>query len=433
MAGLLTLPSFDRQFPQLSWYQLTGHVRKQHAIYQGMAEPIFNKMDNCLFLIIGVTLGIFNLGCFVGAILTIWLGDFLGRKKTILIGTTIMIVGAILQTSSFSLAQLLVGRFVTGFGNGLNTSTVPTWLSETSKSHRRGQLVVIGGAMITAGVTLSYWVVYGFHFINGGNNSIGWRFPIALQMLFSVLVMVLIIGLPESPRWLILQGRERAALEVLSALNERPVDDPYVQNEFTAIKDTILEMSRGAFVDMFTMDKNRHFHRTALAFVAQVFQQISGINLITYYSALIFQQNIGYGPSTSRLLSACSGTEYFLASWFAVLVIDRLGRRKLMMFGSIGQSLCMVVLAATICYARSSHGASITASVFIFLFNTVFAIGWLGIGWLYPAEIVPLRIRGSANALSCASNWFFNFVVVLITPIAFATIGYRTYIIFAVV
>jgi len=343
-----------------------------------------------------------------------------------------MIIGAILQTSSFSLAQLLVGRAVTGLGNGLNTSTVPTWLSETSKSHRRGQLVVIGGAMITAGVTISYWIVYGFYFIDGGNNSLSWRFPVGFQMLFSILVMVLIVGLPESPRWLILQGRERAALEVLSALNERPIDDPYVQNEFTAIKDTILEMSRGAFVDMFTMDKTRHFHRTLLAFVAQVFQQISGINLITYYAAIIFQQSIGYGPSTSRLLAALSGTEYFLASWFAVLVIDRLGRRKLMMFGAVGQSVCMIVLTATVRYARSNHGSSIAATVFIFLFNTVFAVGWLGIGWLYPAEIVPLRIRGSANALSCASNWLFNFVVALITPIALASIGYRTYIIFAV-
>lgn len=315
MGGLLTLPSFERQFPQITWYGLTGHARSTRSTYQG------------------ITLGIFNLGCFSGSLLTIWIGDLFGRKKTILMGTVIMIIGAIIQATSFSWAQLLVGRYVTGFGNGLNTSTIPTWQSETSKSHRRGQLVMIGGAMITAGIMISYWISYGFSFIDGGNSSVSWRFPIAFQIVFSIAVIVLILGLPESPRWLILQGRELAALEVLSALNERSTDDPYVQNEFTAIKDTILEMSKGSFVDMFTMDKNRHFHRTALAFVAQVFQQISGINLITYYAAAIFQQSLGYSPATSRLLAACSGTEYFLASWIAVMVIEKLGRRKLMMFG----------------------------------------------------------------------------------------------------
>jgi len=91
----------------------------------------------------------------------------------------------------------------------------------------------------------------------------------------------------------------------------------------------------------------------------------------------------------------------------------------------------MIVLAACTRYANHT-GLGIAASVFLFLFNTVFAMGWLGIGWLYPAEIVPLRIRAAANALSCASNWVFNFMVVMITPVCFARIGYRTYIIFAV-
>lgn len=275
----------------------------------------------------------FNLGCVAGAVLTIWIGDYLGRKKTILAGTAIMIVGAILQATSYSWAQLLVGRFIAGFGNGFNTSTVPTWLSETSRSHRRGQMVVIGGAMITAGIMIAYWIEYAFAFIDNGNSSVSWRFPMAFQILFSLAVVGLIWGLPESPRWLILQGREQAALEVLSALNERSFEDPYVQNEFTAIKDTILEMSKGTFADMFTMDRNRHFHRTALAFMAQVFQQVSGINLITAYLAEIFQISIGYSPSKSRLLAACAGTEYFIAALLAVFFIERLGRRKLMMFG----------------------------------------------------------------------------------------------------
>jgi sugar porter (SP) family MFS transporter len=339
-----------------------------------------------------------------------------------------MIIGATLQASSFSLPQFIVGRLVTGYGNGLNTSTVPTWQSETSKSHRRGQLVMIEGALITGGICLSYWLDFGFSFLEP--SSISWRFPIAFQAVFALTLVLFILELPESPRWLILKGKEDEALRVLSALSDRSSDNKYVQGEFVAIKDTVLEMSKGGFRDLFTMDENRHFHRTVLAYVNQVFQQISGINLITYYAAVIYAK-IGLGDFTSRLLAAGNGTEYFLASWIAVFTIERFGRRSLMLFGAAGQSMSMVVLAAM--NASPTPAKGIVAAVFLFVFNTFFAIGWLGMTWLYPAEIVPLRIRAPANALSTSANWAFNFMVVMITPVSFSSIGYKTYVIFAVI
>ena len=187
--------------------------------------------------------------------------------------------------------------------------------------------------------------------------------------------------LPESPRWLILRGREDEALSVLGALSGLPADDPFIANEFTAIKDVVLEMERGKFADLFTMTEDRHFHRTVLAYVNQVFQQISGINLITYYAATIYQNYVGLSPFLSRLLAACNGTEYFLASWFAVFTIERFGRRQLMLFGSVGQSLSMVILAVVNYLAISGTGGSgpgVAATLFLFIFNTFFAVGWLG-------------------------------------------------------
>ena len=289
-------------------------------------------------------------------------------------------------------------------------------------------LVMIEGALITGGVCLSYWLDFGFSFLEP--SSISWRFPIAFQIVFALIILSFILGLPESPRWLILKGKEDEAMSVLGALSALAPDDPYVHTEFAAIKDTVLEMSQGSFRDLFTSTESRHFHRTVLAYVNQVFQQISGINLITYYAATIYRNELHLTSFISRILAAGNGTEYFLASWIAVFTIEKIGRRPLMLFGAAGMSFSMAVLAGT--NSKPGTATGIVAATFLFIFNTFFAIGWLGMTWLYPAEIVPLRIRAPANALSTSANWAFNFMVVMITPVAFNNITYQTYIIFAV-
>jgi MFS family permease len=138
----------------------------------------------------------------------------------------------------------------------------------------------------------------------------------------------------------------------------------------------VVESSAAGFKELFTMDKNRHFHRVVLGYVNQMFQQISGINLITYYASFIYQQYIGLDGMTSRILAAANGTEYFLASWIAVFVIEKFGRRKLMIFGAVGQSGSMVILA--IMAKLGGTGPGIVAAAFLFIFNTFFAVGWLG-------------------------------------------------------
>ena len=237
-------------------------------------------------------------------------------------------------------------------------------------------------------------------------------------------------------QWLILKGKEDEAQNVIAALEDLPFDDPLVRTEFIEIKDTVLEMKQHGYADLFTMGPDRNFHRVVLGYVNQVFQQISGINLITYYAATIYEQYIGLDHVTSRILAAANGTEYFMASWIAVYTIEKFGRRSLMLFGAAGMAGSMAILAGMNYMSEVNQGGSapgIVAAIFLFVFNSFFAIGWLGMTWLYPAEIVPLKIRAGANGLSTSANWAFNFMVVMITPVSFSSIGYKTYIIFAVI
>ncbi|KAJ5976063.1 hypothetical protein N7481_009770 [Penicillium waksmanii] len=407
MGGLLTLNSFVTTFPQID---------TTTAGEMGLSAAAKSTRST----VQGITTASYNLGCFCGAIFCIWIGNYLGRRKTIFVGSIIMVIGASLQACAYSLPHLIVGRIVTGIGNGMNTSTVPTWQSECSKSHHRGQLVMLEGSLIAGGITISYWMDLGFSFLDP--SSIAWRFPIAFQNVFALIILFCVMPLPESPRWLVLKGREEEAI----------VDDPYVHSEFAAIKDAVLVSSSVSFRDLLTMDEDRHLHRTILAYVNQMFQQISGINLITYYAATIYEKSIGMSGLMSRILAACNGTEYFLASLLPIFIIEKVGRRSLMLVGAAGMSISMAVLAIATSFEGNAQ-AGIAAAVFLFVFNTFFAWGWLGMTWLYPAEIVPLRIRAPANALATSSNWIFNFMVVMVTPVAFDSIGYKTYIIFAVI
>jgi MFS family permease len=133
-------------------------------------------------------------------------------------------------------------------------------------------MVMVEGSLIVFGVMISYWIDLGFSFLEP--SSIAWRFPIGFQIVLAVFILCFIPGLPESPRWLILKGRDEEALEVLAALSSLPVTDKKIQAEFQSVKDVVFEMSQGGFRECFKMNRNRNFHRTALAYVNQMFQQV---------------------------------------------------------------------------------------------------------------------------------------------------------------
>ena len=399
----------------------------------------------------GVTISCYNLGCFAGALAAMRFGQVFGRRRAIFIGCTFVTIGAVIQFSSFGLAQFIVGRLICGFGTGINTyvpillsilsttprvfrsnrfnsSTVPVWQSETTKPHQRGPVVAFGTSMVIAGVCLSYWVDFGFSYVEP--SSVAWRFPIAFQIVFALIVLSMVLVMPESPRWLIYKNRVEEAGQVISALYDLPEEDPLVADQLQAIRAVHSVDTKGSFKDMFIQGPLKNRTRMFLGVSIQIISQLTGINIITYYAAVIYQNEIGLSPYVSRFLAAGNGTQYFLASLFSVLVIKSFNRRSVLMFVSSGQAISMTVLA--IMNSIGGRGPGIVAATFLFVFNTFFGIGYAQILWLYPAEITPLGIRTQANALSTSANWICNFMVVMVTPVAFNNIGWRTYIIFAV-
>ncbi|KAI0352978.1 general substrate transporter [Trametes cingulata] len=409
MSALLTAKQFEDVFPQV----IVDNAHPNHATLQSFVVAIY------------------EIGCLIGALSNLWVGDWLGRRRTIVLGGIIMIIGAILQTTSFSYAQLVVARIITGLGNGLNTSTVPSYHAECSPAARRGSLIMIEGSLITFGIMISYWIDFAFFWISG--SSAQWRVPIALQIVLAIIMIIGIFFLPESPRWLAKHGRNAEALAVISALDGKPYTDPDVQQTYHGIREAIAAEAHfgsdaSPLREVFTNGRSQNFRRAFLGVVVQCFQQITGINLITYYATLLFER-LGIDDVKSRIIAAANGTEYFLASLIAIFLIDRVGRRPLMLFGAVGQTITMVLLA--VLGSIDTSGTQLASAVLLFVFNSFFAVGWLGMTWLYPAEIVGLRIRAPANAFSTASNWTFNFMVVMVTGPSFNNISWGTYIVFA--
>ncbi|KAH6659889.1 MFS sugar transporter-like protein [Truncatella angustata] len=413
MSGLLTGIAFTGQFPEINTNAGAG----------GSAS------------LQGTVVAIYEIGCFFGSILALLFGEKIGRRKTIMAGCLILCIGGALQASAYNIAHLIVGRIVAGFGNGLNTSTIPVWHSELMMAHKRGKGLSIELAINIFGVMTAYWVDYGMSYVN---NASQFRFPLALQCVFALLTFLFIIPLPESPRWLIARDRHEEARKTLKDLLAKQTSTAdgieFVNREMAEIQHAIHEEREAAqgnsYKALLRNGEQKFFYRTMLGIGGQFMQQLSGINLITYYAPSIFQNSVGLSHDLSLLLAGFNGVAYFVSSLIPIWVIDRLGRRKLMLFAAAGQGCCMAILAGTV--HNGTAPAGYVATVMLFLFNFFFAVGLLAIPWLLPAEYAPLAIRQRAAALASASNWIFTFLVVEITPISISSIGWRTYVYFCV-
>ncbi|RMJ25843.1 sugar transporter [Aspergillus sp. HF37] len=417
MAGLLAGDQFTGSFPTLQEPPTPTAGQKRHiSVLQGAVTACY------------------EIGCFFGALFTMVFGEKIGRTRVIFAGGIILTVGAIISTAPFTqhwgLGQFVIGRVVSGLGNGMNTATIPVWQSESSKAHNRGFLVCFEGAIIAVGTFVAYWVDFGMSYVH---STAAWRFPVALQILFALCMSLGASLLPESPRWFVMKGYDKEAIHVLAKLNRTTEDDEQVLTDFNFMKADVQSTtaSQAGFKTVFTFGKTQEFQRLMVGCSGQFFQQFTGCNAAIYYSTLLFEKNLGLDHRLSLILGGIFATVYALFTIPSFFMIERVGRRKLYLIGFLGQGLSFIITFA--CLIHPTVQNSKGAIVGIYLFICFFAFTILPLPWIYPPEINPLRTRTIGASASTCTNWICNFAVVMFTPVFSSTSGWGIYLFFALI
>lgn len=260
-----------------------------------------------------------------------------------------------------------------------------------------------------------------------------------MQCIFLIPMIPILLLVPETPRWLVTQGRSAESLEILKRLHKKtlPMDKIHSMHadiERTCAKEAAIGV--GKWSDLIQNDSIQSRRRFLISCGIQAFQQLGGINAIIYFSSTLFQNSIGMSPHLSALMSGFLQTWLFIASFIPWFLLDRVGRRPLLLSMIAVMAAVMTVqtgLIYNVQYSTSIHSAcAIGAAVMLFVFEGAFTIGFQATVWVYPTEVLPMRLRQRGSSISTSCNWIFNFIIVMITPPAIDNIGYKTYIIFAV-
>ncbi|CAN9232271.1 unnamed protein product [Alternaria sp. RS040] len=406
------------------------------GVFSGIVgnEDFLNTFDHPSPGLEGIIVSIYNLGCFTGCILSFIFCEKTGRRLAMWIAMVWIIVGGALQASAYSVPHMMVARFLTGIGTGIETSTVPMYQSELCEANKRGRLVASEPLFVGVGIEIAYWFDYGMSFTAG---SIAWRLPIACQVIFAIIVIILVFGLPESPRYLYAHGRHEEALQILCDVYDGTPDDPKIEKENREVLEALrVEREHGEYrwSQLLKKDHVQTGRRVLLAYGAQFMNQMGGINLVVYYITSVLEQNVGLDRNLSLLLGGVINLMFFLGSLLPTFTLDRTGRRKPMMWGSLGLGLSMMMISILLSFKgedgrvlKSTASASVA---FFFTYMLAFGMTMNCIPWVYVPEILPLHVRAKGTAVGISANWIWNFFVVMITPTLLNSLAWKGYLIF---
>lgn len=341
------------------------------------------------------------LGAILGALISGYLADRLSRKWTKVISGCIYIIGALGCAFAVSIPMLIGFRFVLGLSVGTASFVAPLYISEVSPPRVRGGLVSFNQLAITSGILLAYLVNFAFSSVPDG-----WRWMLGVGVIPGAALAIGMLTVPHTPRWLMEHGREDEARQVLKKLRGKDPDAD-IDKEIEDVKDAQKKEGSTTVRDLVKPNiRPLIWIGAGLA----LFQQFVGINTVIYYAPTILS-NTGLTNSASITQTIFVGVTNVVFTIVAVLLLDRVGRRRLLLIGTVGLTIAIIFLGIFFASPWLQHNASYLALVALIVYIASFAVGLGPVFWLMISEIYPVGIRSKAMSLSTVLNWAANFVV----------------------
>jgi len=402
----------------------------------GGAKPFFQRYFN---LTTDAQIGWANscalIGCLVGALVAGALSDRLGRKRLLIVSAALFAVTSIGNGLAPNFTVFIAWRMLGGVAIGLASSLSPMYISEISPSHMRGKLVSINQLTIVVGIVLAQVINWSLvrklpdgatdDFIrNSWFGQQGWRWMFGLTALPSVLFLLGMFLVPESPRWLAKNGRGENAKNILTKIG----GEAYAIAAIAEINSTLAkeEIQRVRFADLL---ERKMLKVLVLGVVLAVFQQWCGINTIFNYAEEIFR-SAGYDISMVLKNIAWTGSVNLLFTFVALGTVDRVGRRPLMLFGAAG--LALIYTAVGFCYANHVQGLPVLLLVLAAI--ACYSMSLAPVTWVVISEIFPNRIRGAAMSVAVAALWIACFILTYTFPLLNGKLGpARTFWLYAII
>ncbi|MDP8993467.1 MAG: sugar porter family MFS transporter [Pseudomonadota bacterium] len=372
------------------------------------------------------------LGCAVGAFVAGRLSDLIGRRNVLLIAAVFFIVSAWGSGIATSSPEFVFYRFLGGLAVGAASVLAPAYISEVTPAAIRGRMSTIQQIMIIVGLTAAFLSNYLLAEAAGASvrsfwlGYEAWRWMFWVEIAPATLFLIALLFIPESPRYLVLKGHEGKAEAVLTRLFGRDVAVRKVQE----IRDSLAtDLHRPRFSDLIDKATGRIRTIVWVGIGLATFQQLVGINVVFYYGAVLWQA-VGFTEADALLINVVSGSLSILACVLALVLIDRIGRKPLLLVGSAGMAVTLGLMAASFSTGslvggtlelseRMGQLALVSANLYVIFFN----LSWGPVMWVMLGEMFPNQIRGSGLAVSGFAQWFSNFGITMTFPILLASIG----------
>ena len=348
------------------------------------------------------------IGCAAGAAFAGRLADLWGRRAVLIVCSLLFAVSGIGAGLSDQLHLFIFFRILGGLGVGAAALVSPMYIAEIAPAHKRGRLVAFYQLAIVTGILLAYFSNY--LFAGWGDNN--WRWMFGIQALPAALFGLLLLCVPETPRWLISRGKTAEAASIL----EKITAPHYIQAEITAIEASFRNVKR---VSPATLFSKKYAGVVCIGIMIAIFQQVTGINSILYYAPVIFKET-GLDNSSSLFHTIGIGLVNVIATFIAIGVVDTVGRKKLLLGGSIVMGLSLIAIAACFHYR---YFENYIVLIGVLLYVAAFGCTLGTVTWVYLSEIFPNSIRGLALSAATLSLWIADFIVTYTFPLMTQGLG----------